>query len=171
MQRCLLVMLLSMLLGLSACAGSHQKTSYTPFYGLSKTSFGYLSDKVQKSGASVIKQGNSVRIILPGQRLFVAATTTIQDNYYPVLDAVAQMVQHAKHSEIQVLGYTNLGNRKDHLQKQSQQMADVVASYLWKHGVPRAQFRVTGMGHLYAISGSNTLKGRSNNYRVEVIIY
>lgn len=171
MQRYLVFMGLWVLLGLSACVGRDQKASYTPFYGLSKNCFDCLSGKARKSGVQVIKQGSSVRIILPGQDLFVRASTRIKGGYYPVLDAVAQMLLHAKRSEIQVLGYTNLGDRKDDLQKESQQMADVVASYLWQRGVSRAQFRVKGMGNLYAISGSNTLKGRSNNYRVEVIIY
>lgn len=141
-----------------------------PFKYLSTGRYQVIAKQIDKQGASVFRQSQSIRIVLPGKQLFIPGTTHINPSAKNMLNLVAELVQHAPQAKIQILGYTDNVLFFRQRQAISQQMANTVAAHLWHRGASREKMRIKGMGDRYPISGARTAAGNVSNQRVEVLI-
>ncbi|MFX8569821.1 OmpA family protein, partial [Acinetobacter baumannii] len=90
--------------------------------------------------------------------------------FYPVLDAVADVLKEYKDTTITVSGHTDNVGADAYNQKLSQDRAGSVSSYLVARGVAAARVSSVGYGKSYPIASNNDEAGRSQNRRVEVRI-
>ncbi len=95
----------------------------------------------------------------------------IKEQYYPVLDEVAQVLMEKTPEAIVVLaGHTDNTGTEKYNDALSVRRANVVVSYLaGKCGIPPNRLIVKGYGESTPIATNDTVEGRAKNRRVEIL--
>ncbi len=92
----------------------------------------------------------------------------IRNEYYPMLDKVAEMLISSPQTKLDVDGHTCTIWTEEYNMKLSHWRAMAVASYLLKKGVRSDQLVVKGFGYHQPTSSNRTEEGRRLNRRVEL---
>ncbi len=131
-----------------------------------------LRDRLAGVGVGVQrdKTTGAINLVMPGNITFPTAQSSIRADFYPVLDAVADVLKEYKDTTITVSGHTDNVGADAYNQKLSQDRASSVASYLINRGVADGRVSAIGYGKSQPIAGNNDEAGRSQNRRVEVRI-
>lgn len=139
---------------------------------------GYYMDKQQEelnkelkgSGVEVQRQGDTIKLNMPGGITFDTAQANIKPNFTPVLNDIANVMVKYPETKIEVQGHTdNVGNDASNLTL-SQLRAQSVTSYLNSRGVDSARIKAVGYGESMPIASNETPSGREANRRVEIKI-
>ena len=115
-------------------------------------------------------QTGVITLIMPGNISFPSGQSSVAASFYPVLDAVAQVLHEYNKTSITVAGYTDNVGRPDSNLVLSQQRANSVASYLASRGVMPGRINVVGYGEASPMASNATAQGRAENRRVVVTI-
>lgn len=111
-----------------------------------------------------------ITLVMPGNITFPTAQSSIRSDFYPVLDAVSDVLKEYKDTSITVSGFTdNVGNAS-YNQQLSQSRASAVADYLVNRGVDSGRVTAQGEGSANPMASNSNESGRSQNRRVEVRI-
>lgn len=131
-----------------------------------------LRERLQGVGVGVQKdpQTGAITLIMPGNITFPTAQSSIKADFYPVLDAVADVLKEYNKTTIAVSGHTDNVGRDDYNMQLSQERANSVAQYLISRGVASARISATGYGKSQPIADNSTESGRAQNRRVEIRI-
>lgn len=130
---------------------------------------------LRKAGVSVLKAGETVKIILPSDSVFINDTPEIRDHYKPVLSVMADFIRTFSTISVKVAAFTN-PTPQDFKTKGGESLstqltkaqADAVSRYLWRHCVnARLLYAVGGNGH-DPVAWHGSRVGRWLNRRVEV---
>jgi outer membrane protein OmpA-like peptidoglycan-associated protein len=115
----------------------------------------------------------------PGKRLpsgtepvihFDHNMANIKEQYYPVLDEVAQILMEKTPEAIVVLaGHTDNTGTETYNDALSLRRAKAVESYLTEHGIPPKRLIIKGYGENAPIAPNDTAEGRAKNRRVEIL--
>ena len=144
--------------------------------GAAGAGYGYYADKqeaelrrsMQGSGVEVQRQGDNIKLIMPGSITFATDSAEIASNFYAPLNNVASSMKQYQQNNIEIVGHTdNTGSHSYNMQL-SQRRAQSVASYLEAQGVPAARITTRGAGPDQPIASNATVEGRASNRRVEV---
>ena len=129
-----------------------------------------LRKQLRDSGVSVVREGDNINLVMPGNITFNTGNAAINSNFYEVLNSVALVLKEYDKTIVAVAGHTdNVGSDSSN-QALSQQRAQSVASYLKTRGVVDARIDVIGMGESQPIADNNTAAGREQNRRVELTL-
>jgi outer membrane protein OmpA-like peptidoglycan-associated protein len=107
---------------------------------------------------------------MPGNITFPTAQASIRADFYPVLDAVSDVLKEYKDTTITVSGHTDSQGDAAYNQKLSQDRASSVASYLVNRGVASGRVSAVGFGKTQPIADNSSEAGRTQNRRVEIRI-
>ena len=129
-----------------------------------------LRAELESTGVRVVRDSDSIRLIMPGNITFNTDSADINAGFYPVLNSVAKVLKKYSNSTVMVMGYTDSTGSVDYNQALSQSRAQSVASYLMGQGVKASRFEVMGMGISNPIASNATAAGRAQNRRVEIKI-
>ncbi len=131
-----------------------------------------LRDRLAGVGVGVQrdKATGAINLVMPGNITFPTAQAAVRADFYPVLDAVADVLKEYKDTSITVSGHTDNVGADAYNQKLSQDRASAVASYLINRGVADGRVSAVGYGKSYPIAANTSEAGRSQNRRVEVRI-
>lgn len=129
-----------------------------------------LRQQLGDSGVSVVRDGDNVNLIMPGNITFPSNATALKDSFYEVLDSVALVLEEFEKTTIVVAGYTDSKGTESYNQKLSEQRAQSVVSYLTSKGVNNVRFDAVGFGEKSPIADNSTAEGRSQNRRVELTL-
>lgn len=129
-----------------------------------------LRAELESTGVRVIRDSDSIRLVMPGNITFKTDSADINSGFYPTLNSVAKVLNKYSNSTVMVMGYTDSTGSVDYNQTLSQQRAQSVASYLIGQGVKASRFEVMGMGISNPIASNSTAAGRQQNRRVEIKI-
>ena len=129
-----------------------------------------LRAELASTGVSVVRDNDSIRLVMPGNITFNTDSADISAGFYPTLNSVAKVLKKYDASTVMVLGYTDSTGSAAYNQTLSQQRAAAVASYLQGQGVKASRFEVMGMGPSNPIASNDTAAGRQQNRRVEIRI-
>lgn len=131
-----------------------------------------LRERLQGVGVGVHKDKDTgvITLVMPGNITFPTAQSSIKSDFYPVLDAVADVLKEYNKTTIAVSGFTDNVGRDDYNIKLSQDRASSVAQYLISRGVAGERLSATGYGKAQPIADNSTESGRSQNRRVEIKI-
>ena len=129
-----------------------------------------LRAELESTGVRVVRDSDSIRLVMPGNITFNTDSADINSGFYPVLNSVAKVLKKYSNSTVMVMGYTDSTGSVDYNQALSQQRAQSVASYLMGQGVKSSRFEVMGMGISNPIASNSTAAGRAQNRRVEIKI-
>jgi len=129
-----------------------------------------LRAQLQGTGVQVVREGENIRLIMPGNITFETDSYTLKPSFYPVLDSVGLVLAKYADTTVRVTGHTdNTGSRQYNLSL-SENRARSVADYLVTRQVARTRMYVEGVGFEQPVADNATAAGRARNRRVEITI-
>jgi outer membrane protein OmpA-like peptidoglycan-associated protein len=127
-----------------------------------------LRERLQGSGVQVRRDGDNISLIMPGNITFDTARSDIRQDFYPVLNSVAEVLAEFKKTRIKVSGHTDNTGGADLNQRLSEDRANSVKDYLVGRRVASGRVNAIGYSYRYPIASNNTESGRQQNRRVEL---
>ena len=129
-----------------------------------------LRQKLEGTGVHVVRNGNDIRLVMPGDVTFETNSASLDSKFFSVLDSVATVLQEYKSTLVTVAGYTDSTGPPDYNQKLSEKRATTVALYLHGRGVAKERLAAIGHGEAHPVADNDTAEGRSRNRRVEITL-
>ncbi|WP_349971635.1 OmpA family protein [Pseudomonas caspiana] len=144
--------------------------------GAASAGYGYYADKQEKAlresmantGVEVQRQGDQIKLIMPGNITFATDSSAIASSFYSPLNNLAGSLKQFNQNNIEIVGYTDSTGSRQHNMDLSQQRAQSVSTYLTSQGVDPARLSVRGAGPDQPIASNADVNGRAQNRRVEV---
>jgi len=129
-----------------------------------------LREQLEGTGVQVAREGDNIRLIMPGNITFQTNSHNLRDNFYPVLNSVGEVLSKYADTTLRVSGHTdNTGGRQLN-QDLSERRAGSVADYLVTRDVNRSRMLVQGLAFDQPIADNSSEQGRAQNRRVELYI-
>ncbi|GLK61794.1 OmpA family protein [Azotobacter vinelandii] len=144
--------------------------------GAAGAGYGYYADKQEAqlrqqmagTGVEVQRQGNDIKLIMPGNITFATGSAEIASNFYTPLNDLANSFKQYDQNSIEVIGHTDSTGSYQTNMSLSQRRAQSVANYLVAQGVNGARVTTRGAGPDSPVASNATESGRSQNRRVEI---
>lgn len=144
--------------------------------GASGAGYGYYADKqeaelrqsMQGTGVEVQRQGDQIKLIMPGNITFATDSSEIVSNFYAPLNNLASSFKQFNQNSIEIVGFTDSTGSRQYNMDLSQRRAQSVATYLTAQGVDGTRLSTRGAGPDQPIASNATADGRAQNRRVEV---
>ncbi len=129
-----------------------------------------LRQQLRSSGVSVVRDGDNINLIMPGNITFPSNGRDLRAGFYNVLDSVAIVLEEFEKTTIVSAGYTDSTGSDAYNQQLSEDRANAVASYLKTKKVNPARFEIIGFGESNPVADNSTPEGRAQNRRVELTL-
>lgn len=129
-----------------------------------------LREQLQGTGVQVAREGDNIRLIMPGNITFETDSYNLRADFYPVLNSVATVLAKYADTAIRVSGHTDNTGSRQYNQTLSEKRAGSVAEYLTAQGVARQRMVVQGQAFDQPIADNASAEGRAQNRRVEIYI-
>ncbi len=129
-----------------------------------------LRARTAGTDVQVIRRGDDLVLNMPSGITFGYDSATVQPQFRPTLDEVAQVLSQYNQTYIDVYGHTDSTGSASYNQSLSERRADAVASYLSTKGVQSARIGTRGFGFEQPVASNQTEEGRAANRRVEIKI-
>ena len=144
--------------------------------GAGAAGYGYYADKQEaelrkslaNTGVEVQRQGDQIKLIMPGNITFATDSSAIASSFYSPLNNLAGSLKQFNQNMIEIVGYTDSTGSRQHNMDLSQQRAQSVSTYLTSQGVDPSHLSVRGAGPDQPIASNADVNGRAQNRRVEV---
>ena len=144
--------------------------------GASAAGYGYYADQQEKklrasmanTGVEVQRQGDQIKLIMPGNIIFATDSANIASSFYQPLNNLANSLKEFNQNQIEIVGYTDSTGSRQHNMDLSQRRAQSVATYLTSQGVSGANLSARGAGPDNPVASNADVNGRAQNRRVEV---
>jgi outer membrane protein OmpA-like peptidoglycan-associated protein len=144
--------------------------------GAASAGYGYYADRQEKAlresmantGVEVQRQGDQIKLIMPGNITFGTDSSAIAPSFYAPLNNLAGSFKQFNENIIEVVGYTDSTGARQHNMDLSLQRAQAVSTYLTSQGVESSRLTVRGAGPDQPIASNADANGRAQNRRVEV---
>lgn len=129
-----------------------------------------LRERLQDSGVSVTRVGNSIVLNMPSNITFATDQADVKPAFYETLNAVAIVLEEYNQSLIDVVGHTDSDGADDYNYQLSRQRAAAVARYLSSQQLDANRFSVEGRGEREPVASNASTRGKQQNRRVEITI-
>lgn len=137
---------------------------------------GYYMDKQEAalrhqlagSGISVIRDGNEITLVMPGNITFESSKANIQESFEPTLNSLALVLEEFDKTAIQIVGHTDSTGSLGFNQTLSEQRAGSVKLALQARNIASGRIHASGFGPRNPIATNETAEGRQANRRVEL---
>lgn len=125
-------------------------------------------EELADSGVEVYREGDSIRLSIPGNITFATGSDAIVTGFYPVLEDVAKVLNRYDKTKLSIEGHTDSVGDVNYNRELSMQRANSVATYLLATNVEANRLQTLGMGESQPIADNATAQGRQANRRVEL---
>ena len=129
-----------------------------------------LREELRGTGVSVAREGDNIRLILPGNITFETDSYNLRANFYGVLNSVGKVLAKYHDTTLRITGHTDNTGSRAYNQTLSERRAQSVANYLATQGVSSARAFSEGRAFDQPIASNGTAAGRTQNRRVELYI-
>ena len=129
-----------------------------------------LREQLQGTGVSVVREGDNIRLVMPGNITFQTDSYNLRGDFYPVLNSVGEVLAKYADTTIRLTGHTDNTGSRQYNQTLSERRASSVADYLVTRDVARSRMLVQGMSFDQPVADNGTADGRAQNRRVELYI-
>jgi outer membrane protein OmpA-like peptidoglycan-associated protein len=129
-----------------------------------------LAAELRSTGVSVVREGDSIRLIMPGNVTFPTNGDQVNSGFYPVLGSVVKVLKKYNQTTVDVTGHTDSDGSDQFNMDLSQRRANSVAAYLVQQGIPAGRLMVVGYGESRPIAPNDTPANKQQNRRVEIQI-
>ncbi len=136
-----------------------------------------LAGQLSSGGLNVVPDGETLRILLPGDQLFQPGSATLEASAAPILDAVAAQIRTVvPNQKIAIEGYTDNsplygGRFSSNHQLAPAQATSVLDMLTRRSGLPEPQFFTVAQGTNHPRADNGSPQGRATNRRIELVIY
>lgn len=127
-----------------------------------------IRERTAGTDVEVIRQGDDLILSMPSGITFATDSSTVQPQFRPTLDKVADVLDRYNQTYVDVYGHTDSTGSDAYNQALSERRADAVAQYLVMRGVESARLEALGYGETQPIASNDTVEGRAQNRRVEI---
>lgn len=124
-------------------------------------------DVLAGTAVRVLRNGNTVKLIIPVNVAFATNSVQLQPRFAPILDAVTRLCRDYNKTAIAVKGFTDSTGSFEHNQQLSEQRAQSVGAYL-SRDITATRIHTAGYGPRYPIADNQTDGGRMQNRRIEI---
>lgn len=129
-----------------------------------------LRHQLEGSGVRVVREGDNITLVMPGNITFDTGRIDIKANFTNVLDSVVLVVNEFDKTVLEVAGHTDsVGSDSANLSL-SEGRASSVANYLRGKGVKPERLTTIGYGETRPVADNSTDAGREQNRRVELTL-
>lgn len=125
-----------------------------------------LPQKLQADGVRIIHAGETIRLVLSSDVLFMPESANIQTCQYPVLNDVAKYLRRYEKVLIIVAAYKNPSPDARYDLALTRQQAYNVVTYLWNRNVDARMMEGVGFGGECRLSSECSM-----NRRVEIVFH
>ncbi|WP_282343313.1 OmpA family protein [Pseudomonas sp. PS02288] len=144
--------------------------------GAASAGYGYYADRqeaelrrsMEGTGVEVQRQGDDIKLIMPGAITFATDSAEIVSAFYSPLNNLATSFKQYEQNNIEIVGHTDSTGSHAYNMSLSQRRAQAVADYLTAQGVTPARLSTRGAGPDQPVASNATDTGRAQNRRVEV---
>lgn len=144
--------------------------------GAAAAGYGYYADRQEKAlresmantGVEVQREGDQIKLIMPGNITFATDSSNIAPSFYSPLNNLANSFKQYNQNTIEVVGFTDSTGSRQHNMDLSQRRAQAVVTYLTSQGVDGSRVSARGLGPDQPIASNADANGRAQNRRVEV---
>ncbi|MGM0480534.1 MAG: OmpA family protein [Pseudomonadota bacterium] len=161
--------------------GDHDKSRYiwgAAVGALAGSAIGNYMDKQEQefrdelagSGVEVIRDGDNIRLQMPGNVTFASDSASISQNFHPVLNDVVKVLKKYEKTTMMVEGHTDSTGAAEYNQQLSLNRAMAVRNFMVGNGIDERRLTTYGYGENQPIADNNTASGRQENRRVELNI-
>lgn len=148
--------------------GRQQHASHRPTTLMQKRT-AYLK-QLRGLGAQVIQLGETVKVVLPSDRLFNTDSANVRNPN--MLRALTHYIKTFRTVDIAVDGYSDrrrvVGHPQNYQDALTAQQAQVVIDRLWSRGIDTRLLVAEGQGWRNAVAWNGSEAGRRQNRRIEV---
>jgi outer membrane protein OmpA-like peptidoglycan-associated protein len=127
-----------------------------------------LRAKLQGTGVSVTREGDNIKLNMPGNITFETNSSDIKPNFYDVLNSVVLVINKYNKTLVNIYGHTDNVGSDTYNQGLSERRANSVAQYFVSHQVVGDRIAAQGFGKTRPIADNSTAEGKSRNRRVEI---
>ena len=129
-----------------------------------------LEQELSGTGVGVIRDGDNLILRMPSDVTFASNQASVQSQFYPVLDDVAQVLRTYDQSLVDIMGHADSDGTDAYNLDLSRRRAISVADLLVTRGVQPQRLVVDGYGEARPIASNATPQGKAQNRRVEITI-
>ena len=129
-----------------------------------------LREQLQGTGVSVTREGDNIRLVMPGNITFQTDSYNLRSDFYPVLNSVGEVLAKYADTTIRLTGHTDNTGSRQYNQTLSEKRAASVSDYLLTRNVARQRMLVQGMSFDQPVADNASVEGRAQNRRVELYI-
>ncbi|WP_188149638.1 OmpA family protein [Teredinibacter waterburyi] len=127
-----------------------------------------LRKELAGTGVQVKREGNDLRLIMPGNITFATGAYNIREDFLPVLSSVGKVLKEFSKTRIMVSGHTDSVGSESSNQKLSELRAASVRDYLLEKNISASRVKAAGYGESSPIASNDSAEGRQANRRVEL---
>ncbi|VXC79029.1 putative outer membrane lipoprotien [Pseudomonas sp. 8Z] len=127
-----------------------------------------LRQTLQGTGVQVQRNGNDLKLIMPGNITFASNSADISSSFYPTLNSLVLVFKEFDKNGVNIVGHTDSTGSQALNESLSQRRAQSVADYLSGNGVPAQRISAYGAASSQPIASNATDAGRAQNRRVEI---
>jgi len=129
-----------------------------------------LEERMQNSGVEVKREGDTLKLVIPGNVSFPSGSSALSPQFYNVLNQVATTLAEYPSTQVQIVGHTDSVGSASSNEQLSRTRASAVSIYLGAQGIASSRMQVEGVGSSTPIASNATSEGRAHNRRVEMKI-
>lgn len=127
-----------------------------------------LRHQLMDSGVSVVRDGNEITLVMPGNITFESGKANIQTDFEPVINSIAIVLEEFNKTAIQIVGHTDSTGSLAFNQTLSEQRAESVKLSLQARNIAAGRVQASGLGPRYPVATNDSPEGRQANRRVEL---
>jgi outer membrane protein OmpA-like peptidoglycan-associated protein len=127
-----------------------------------------LRHQLKGSGISVIRDGNEITLVMPGNITFETGKANIQDGFESTINSLALVLEEFDETAIQIIGHTDSTGSLGLNQTLSEQRAGSVKLALQSRKIAAGRIHASGQGPRDPVATNDTEEGRQANRRVEL---
>jgi len=127
-----------------------------------------LRQTLQGTGVQVQRNGDDLKLIMPGNITFASNSADISSGFYSTLNSLVLVFKEFNKNGVNIVGHTDSTGSLELNQNLSTRRAQSVASYLSANGVPASRISAYGAGPSQPIASNANESGRAQNRRVEI---
>lgn len=129
-----------------------------------------FKEELADSGVAIHREGDNLRLSMPGSITFDTASANISADFYPILDDVALILNKYPQTTLVVEGHTDDIGAAQYNQLLSEKRALSVSGYLQTADIERLRLQTIGYGELSPAVENTSAHNRQVNRRVELRI-
>ncbi|NCF26555.1 MAG: OmpA family protein [Gammaproteobacteria bacterium] len=127
-----------------------------------------LRRQLAGTDVTVTRIGETIILSMPGSASFASGSSSVDSEFFPVLESVAVVLDEFDQTYVDVIGHTDSKGSRQYNQRLSEKRAQSVASYFESREVISERVIADGMGEANPIAPNDTRAGRAQNRRVEI---